>query len=135
MMRFTLPLLALLLILAGLLASAPGSHADTCRFTTCGARERMLGTKPIYQDPGGRGYGTWNDIYNQRNPQPTITAKPFDLGSPVPKRKPGDFNLDHPKARNLHMRWCLNHYRSYDGVTNSYMTYDGRTLYCNSPYD
>lgn len=127
---------ALLLIAAGFVAQMPRAEADTCRFTTCGGRERMLGTKPLYRDPGGRGNRTWNDIYKERNrQQPAITAKPLDLGSPATRRKPGDLGLDHPNVNNEHRRWCRQHYRSYDGISDRYTTFDGRSLYCDSPYD
>lgn len=142
-MRPTSPFLALLLLAAGFLADLPRADADTCRFTTCGARERMFGTKPLYREPGGD--RTPNDIYNQRNQQrfkPGIKAEPFDMGSPVDptrplvkSKKPRTFNTDNPQARNEHARWCRQHYRSYNGASDTYTTYDGRTLYCDSPYN
>lgn len=144
-MRYLSSLWVLLLLMAGLFADLQRAEADTCRFTTCGARERILGTPPLYRDPGGRGNRTWNDIYNQRNQQrfqPGIKAQPFDTGSPidptkslVKDRKTGSFNTDNPQARNEHMRWCRQKYRSYVGASDTYTTYDGRTLYCDSPYD
>lgn len=123
--------IGLLLVTAGFVADTPGAEADTCRFTTCGARERMLGTTPLYRDPR-RGTG----LPNPRNVQlPTVKAKPFDLRSPANPKKPGDFVIDNPNVNNEHRRWCRQRYRSYDGVSDTYTTFDGRTRYCDSPYD
>jgi BA14K-like protein len=33
-----------------------------------------------------------------------------------------------------HVEWCLNRYRSYNIRTNTWVSYDGRVRYCNSPY-
>ena len=33
-----------------------------------------------------------------------------------------------------HMRWCYNHYRSYNARTNSWVAYSGRVRQCISPY-
>ncbi len=33
-----------------------------------------------------------------------------------------------------HIRWCLNHYRSYVIRTNTYTAFSGRVKYCHSPY-
>jgi len=34
-----------------------------------------------------------------------------------------------------HVRWCLNHYRSYDPGTNTWIAYSGQVRQCISPYD
>ncbi len=144
-MRPASSILALLLLAAGYIADLPGAQADTCRFTTCGARERMFGTKPLYREPGVGGNRSPNDIYNQQNQQrfkPGIKAEPFDMGSPidptrplVKKQKTQRFNTDSPQARTEHSRWCRQHYRSYVGASDTYTTYDGRTVFCDSPYN
>ena len=33
-----------------------------------------------------------------------------------------------------HVRWCLNHYRSYNPATNLFLGYDGRYHRCRSPF-
>lgn len=33
-----------------------------------------------------------------------------------------------------HVRWCLNHYRSYNPRTNLFLGYDGRYHPCRSPF-
>ena len=35
---------------------------------------------------------------------------------------------------NAHVRWCLNHYRSYDPSSNTFMGYDGYRHRCRGPY-
>jgi hypothetical protein len=35
---------------------------------------------------------------------------------------------------NRHVRWCMNNYRSYDSSTDTFVSYDGDVLRCNSPY-
>lgn len=144
-MRYALSLLAMPLLVSGLLAEAARAQADTCLFATCGAQERMFGTRPLVREPGNRGGRSWNDIYNERNQQrfqPGVKAEPFDMGSPIDPtrplvrgRKTEPFKTDDPQARNEHMRWCRQHYRSYVGASDTYTTFDGRTLFCNSPYD
>lgn len=145
-MRYAPSFLALPLLAVGLVAGMSGAQADPCRFTTCGAQERIFGTRPLFRDDlGNRGGRSWNDIYNQRNQprfKPGVKAEPFDMGSPIDPTIPlakGDktepFRTNDPQARNEHMRWCRQHYRSYVGASDTYTTFDGRTLFCNSPYD
>ena len=38
-------------------------------------------------------------------------------------------------AGNGHVQWCLNHYRSYNPSTNTFMGYDGYAHNCNSPFN
>jgi hypothetical protein len=65
----------------------------------------------------------------------------FDVGSPLDTTKQlsdpkkGFFNDDHPEARSEHVRWCLKRYHSYAVRSNTYVTYDGRTRFCDSPFD
>lgn len=35
---------------------------------------------------------------------------------------------------NRHVRWCYNHYRSYNARTNTWVAYSGRVRQCVSPY-
>lgn len=35
---------------------------------------------------------------------------------------------------NRHVRWCYNHYRSYDARSDTYVTYSGRVRRCRSPF-
>lgn len=123
--------LGLLLVTAGFLAHMPQAEADPCQYSTCGARDRMLGTTPLYRDPR-RGF----DLPNPRDrPLPTVKAKPFDLRPPGDPKKPGDFVLENPNVNDEHRRWCRQHYRSYDGISNTYTTFSGQTRYCDSPFD
>lgn len=144
-MRFIIPIFAFGLAAAGMLADSPWAQAsDRCLYGACGANERLFGPRPGSGDVTKRGYRSWNDIYNERNQgryQPGVKAKPFDLGSPVdPTRsltdsKKGTFNDDHPEARSEHVRWCLKRFRSYAVTSNTYVTYGGRTRFCDSPFN
>jgi len=141
-------MLAAMLIVAGALAVAQHAQAaGTCLYGTCdpsGAKERMFGPRLGDGDVTKRGYDSWSDIYNQRNQEryrSGTRAKPFDFGSSTDpnasltgSRKRG-FNDDRPDARSEHVRWCLKRYRSYAVETNTYVTYQGRTRYCDSPFN
>lgn len=56
-------------------------------------------------------------------------ARPWWRGpvvvAPVPVR---------PRYGSRHVRWCLNHYRSYNPRTDSFLGYDGYYHRCRSPY-
>ena len=136
-------MLAAMLIVAGTLAVAQRAQAaGTCLFGSCdpsGAKERLFGPRLGDGDVTKRGYDSWSDIYNQRNQQryrSGTKAKPFDFGSsadPSGSLKQG-FNDDRPDARTEHVRWCLKRYHTYAVETNTYVTYRGRTRYCDSPF-
>jgi hypothetical protein len=139
--------LAALLVVAGSLAVAHQVQAaDRCLYGSCasGAKERLFGPGIGGPDVTKRGYGSWNDDYNRRNQeryQSGTKAEPFDFGSSTDvrgalagKQKKG-FNDDRPDARSEHVRWCLKRYHSYAVETNTYVTYRGRTRYCDSPFN
>jgi hypothetical protein len=141
-------ILAALLPLAGMLALAHRAQAgDRCLYGSCdtsGARERVFGPRLGDQDVTKRGYGSWNDLYNERTQQryrSGVKAKPFDFGSSTdPTKSPADarkrtFNDGRPDTRSEHVRWCLKRYRSYAVESNTYVTYDGRTRFCDSPFN
>ncbi|MGE0004907.1 MAG: BA14K family protein [Parvibaculaceae bacterium] len=140
-------ILAAMLLVSGSLAVARHAQADDrCLYGSCasGAKERLFGPRDRSPDVTRRGYGSWNDIYNQRNQEryrSGTKAEPFDLGSSadrggssVDARKPS-FDDDRADARSEHVRWCLKRYRSYQVETNTYVTYQGRTRYCDSPFN
>jgi hypothetical protein len=134
-------ILSAMLLVAGTLAIAHRAQAsDRCLYGSCdpsGAKGRLFGPRLGDQDVTKRGYGSWNDIYNQRNQQryrSGTKAEPFDFGSSAAAQR-GTFNDDRPDARNEHVRWCLKRYRSYAVKTNTYVTYQGRTRYCDSPFN
>ena len=66
-----------------LFAGVPQANAlDSCLYSSCTPRERLLGTGLRRPDP----YRSPNDLYNERNQdryKSGIKAKPFDVGSPV----------------------------------------------------
>lgn len=140
--RHMLPALAILLVAALALAFAPRAQAsERCLYGSCdpsGAKERLFGPRPGNQDVTKRGYNSWNDNYNQRNQdryRSGIKAKPFDFGSSADPAQRRTFNSDVPEARSEHVRWCLKRYRSYAVESNTYVTYGGRTRYCDSPFN
>jgi BA14K-like protein len=140
--------LAATLIVGGSLAVAQHARAaGTCLFGSCdpsGAKERMFGPRLGDGDVTKRGYGSWNDLYNQQHQdryRSGIKAKPFDFGSSTDPStgslmapRTSGFNDDRPDARSEHVRWCLKRYRSYAVESNSYVTYQGRTRFCTSPF-
>jgi hypothetical protein len=141
-------MLAALLVIAGTLAVAQRAQAaGTCLYGSCdpsGAKQRLFGPRLGDGDVTKRGYDSWSDIYNQHNQQryrSGIKAKPFDFGSSanpngslmVPRSR--GFNDDRPDARSEHVRWCLKRFRSYAVESNTYVTYQGRTRYCDSPFN
>jgi hypothetical protein len=139
--------LTALLVISGTLALARHAQAsDRCLYGSCasGAKERLFGPGAGGPDVTKRGYESWNDIYNQRNQErykAGTKAEPFDFGSSTDQsgslsgmRQPS-LNDDHPEARSEHVRWCLKRYRSYAVATNTYVTYQGRTRYCDSPFN
>lgn len=141
-------ILAVLLVITGTLALAQRAQAGSaCLYGSCdpsGAKQRLFGPRPGDQDVTKRGYDSWNDDYNQRNQnryRSGTKAKPFDFGSSANTTgsltgTPKDtFNNDRPDARSEHVRWCLKRYRSYAVETNTYVTYQGRTRYCDSPFN
>ena len=145
--HFILLVLAAILLAFGTLAVARHAQAtDRCLFGSCasGSTERLFGPGPGAVDVTKRGYGSWSDIYNQRNQEryrSGTKAEPFDFDSSARRtgsldgtQKPS-FNDDRPDARNEHVRWCLKRYRSYAVATNTYVTYEGRTRYCDSPFN
>jgi hypothetical protein len=144
-MRLVIAILALNVLAAGALADMQRAQAsDRCLYGPCGSNERLFGPTPGSRDVTKRGYRSWNDIYNERNQgryQSGVKAQPFDAGSPVDitkslsDAKKGTFNDDHPEARSEHVRWCLKRFRSYAVRSNTYVTYDGRTRFCDSPFN
>lgn len=141
-LRHMMSALAILLVAAGSLAFAPRAQAsERCLYGSCdpsGAKERLFGPRPGNQDVTKRGYNSWNDNYNQRNQdryRSGIKAKPFDFGSSADPAQRRAFNSDVPEARSEHVRWCLKRYRSYAVESNTYVTYGGRTRYCDSPFN
>ena len=144
-MPFIVRVFVLGLVTTGAFADMRGAQAsDRCLYGPCGAHERLFGPTPGSRDVTKRGYRSWNDIYNERNQgryKSGIKAEPFDVGSPIDTTKPltgaeaGAFNDDHPEARSEHVRWCLKRYRSYAVKSNTYVTYGGRTRYCDSPFN
>jgi hypothetical protein len=141
-------LLAVLLVVSGTLALAHHAQAaGQCLYGSCdpsGANQRLFGPRPGDQDVTKRGYGSWSDIYNERNQdryRSGTKAKPFDFGSSTNSAgsltgtRKDPFNDDRPDARSEHVRWCLKRYRSYAVETNTYVTYGGRTRYCDSPFN
>ncbi len=140
--------LAAMLIVAGTLAVAQRVQAaGTCLLGSCdpsGAKERMFGPRLGDEDVTRRGYESWRDNDEQRNQEryrSGIEAKPFDFGSSAdpngslmgpPKH---GFNDDRADARTEHVRWCLKRYRTYAVESNTYVTYQGRTRYCDSPFN
>ncbi len=139
-MRFVIASVTSMLLVAAIFAGTPRAYAiDRCLYSACSAQQRLFGTglrqPPLYRSP--------NDLYNERNQEryrSGIKAKPFDPGSPIDPTRglnstdKNTFNDDHPEARNEHVRWCLKRYKSYAVATNTYVTYDGRTRYCDSPF-
>jgi len=67
------------------------------------------------------GYGYYYGGYWYRRPWWTFTV-------PVPAPAPV------PAYGNAHVRWCLNHYRSYNPRTDMFLGYDGYYHRCRSPY-
>ncbi|MGE0241599.1 MAG: BA14K family protein [Parvibaculaceae bacterium] len=145
--HFILLVLAAMLLVSGTLAVARHAQASgRCLYGSCasGSKERLFGPGPGAVDVTKRGYGSWNDDYNRQNQErykSGTKAKPFDFGSSDGRggsltgaRKP-TFNDDRPDARSEHVRWCLKRYRSYAVATNTYVTYGGRTRYCDSPFN
>ena len=137
-MRFAVTGASGLLLVIAFLTGIPQAYAlDSCLYSSC---ERLLGTGLRRPEP----YRSPNDLYNERNQdryKSGIQAKPFDLGSPVDttrslsgKKTTGTFNDDQPQARSEHVRWCLKRYKSYAVESNTYVTYDGRTRFCDSPF-
>jgi len=152
--HFIVLILAVMLLVAGTLAVAHHAEAaGTCPLGSCasgsnpsGSNERLFGPGPFGPDVPRRGYDSWNDKYNQSNQEryrSGTKAKPFDFGSSTDRtetltgaRKNKDmFNDDRPDARSEHVRWCLKRFRSYAVETNTYVTYGGRTRYCDSPFN
>lgn len=146
--HFILLVLAALLLVVGTLAVAHGAQAsERCLYGSCdpsGAKQRLFGPRLGDQDVTKRGYGSWTDIYNRRYQQryrSGIKARPFDFGSRTDRTgsltgaQEGTFNDDRPDARSEHVRWCLKRFRSYAVETNTYVTYQGRTRYCDSPFN
>lgn len=139
--------LAVLLVVTGSLALARQAEAsDRCLYGSCasGSKERLFGPGPFAPDVTKRGYGSWTDDYNRRNQErfkAGTKAKPFDFGSSADPQgslagpSPSTFNDDRPDARSEHVRWCLKRYRSYAVEANRYVTYGGRTRYCDSPFN
>ncbi len=146
--HFILLVLAAMILIAATLAVAQHARAaGSCLYGSCdpsGANRRLLVPRLGDGDVSKHGYGSWNDIYNQRNQEryrSGTKAKPFDFGSS--SDRPGSltgpqqrgFDDDRPDARSEHARWCLKRYRSYAVETDTYVTYQGRTRYCVSPFD
>jgi len=139
--------LAEILLASGTLAVARHAHAtDRCLFGSCasGSTERLFGPGPGAVDVTKRGYGSWNDDYNQHNQEryrAGTKAEPFDFDSSarrtrsLNKTQKPSFNDNRPDARDEHVRWCFKRYRSYAVATNTYVTYEGRTRYCSSPFN
>lgn len=133
-------------LLGALVVTGEASAGDRCLYGPCDAKERLFGPSPGSGDVIRRGHPSWNDIYNQRNQErykPGVKAEPFDVGSPIDttrsltdgRAKTGLFDDDVPEARSEHVRWCLKRYRSYAVRSNAYVTYGGRTRFCDSPFD
>lgn len=147
--HFILLILAAMLLVAGTLAVAHRAEAaGTCLYGSCsnpsGSNERLFGPGPFGPQVPRPGYGSWNDKYNQSNQEryrSGTKAKPFDFGSSTDSTgslkgtRKNTFNDDRPDARSEHVRWCLKRYRSYAVETNTYVTYQGRTRYCDSPFN
>ncbi|WP_119392650.1 BA14K family protein [Taklimakanibacter lacteus] len=141
-MRFVILSLIGLVLGAASFVDPPPAKADPCLYSTCGGKQRLFGPDLRRSDP----YRSPNDLYNERNQdryRSGIKAKPFDFGSSTdatrplgsaPAGKTGNFNGDQPQARSEHVRWCLARYKSYAVATNTYVTYDGRTRFCDSPF-
>jgi len=55
-------------------------------------------------------------------------ARPYWRAPVVPVPVPA------PGYGSRHVRWCLNHYRSYNPRTDRYLGYDGYYHRCRSPY-
>jgi len=68
-----------------------------------------------YRRPG---YGYYHGGYWYARPYWTVPAP-----APVPRA-----------YGRAHVRWCLNHYRSYNPRTNMFLGYDGRYHPCRGPY-
>ena len=139
-MRFIVTSASGLLLAIALFAGLPQANAlDSCLYSSCSPRERLLGTGLRRPDP----YRSPNDLYNERNQdryKSGIKAKPFDVGSPVDTTRSlngkttGTIDDSLPGARSEHVRWCLKRYKSYAVATNTYVTYEGRTRFCDSPF-
>jgi hypothetical protein len=143
-MRFIIPIIVLGLAADALAGRLTAQTSDRCLYGPCGSYERLFGPTPGSRDVSKRGYRSWNDIYNERNQdryRSGIKAQPFDVGSPLDTTKPlidpkkATFSDDHREARSEHVRWCLKRYHSYAVRSNTYVTYDGRTRFCDSPFD
>jgi hypothetical protein len=152
--HFILLILAAMLLVAGTLAVAHHAvAAGACPLGSCasgsnpsGSNERLFGPGPFGPQVPRPGYGSWNDKYNQSNQEryrSGTKAKPFDFGSSTDRtgsltgtrKSRNTFNDDRPDARSEHVRWCLKRFRSYAVETNTYVTYGGRTRYCDSPFN
>jgi hypothetical protein len=143
-----LVLAAMTIVVGGLVFPQQAEAAGTCLIGSCdpsGAKQRMFGPQLGDGDVTTRGYDNRNDIYNQRHQEryrSGIKAKPFDFGSSTDRMggslmvpRSSGFNDDRPDARSEHVRWCLKRYHSYAVESNTYVTYQGRTRYCQSPFN
>jgi hypothetical protein len=139
-------LVALLVVTGSLALAGQVEASDRCLYGSCasGSKERLFGPGPFGPDVTKRGYGSWTDDYNRRHQeryQSGTKAKPFDFGSSADPTgslvgpSPNTLNDDRPDARSEHVRWSLKRYRSYAVATNTYVTYGGRTRYCDSPFN
>jgi hypothetical protein len=80
------------------------------------------GCRRVRRPPDYRPYRPYRPHYRPRvfiAPPPLIIAPPPRYYRPVGNR---------------HVRWCLNHYRSYNPATNRYLAYDGSYRVCRSPF-
>jgi len=138
-MRFVIASCIAVLLCVGIPVGPSPAKADPCLYSTCGGQQRLFGPNLRRSDP----YRSPNDLYNERNQdryKSGIKAKPFDFGSsndaarPLGSPNKGTFNDDQPQARSEHVRYCLKRYKSYQVATNTYVTYEGRTRFCDSPF-
>lgn len=81
---------------------------------------------PRYRARRGRYVHRYSDGYYYATPWWLgAAAVGAVIGSTIPRASAGG---------NAHVEWCLGQYRSYNPSTDTYRTYDGRNVYCNSPY-
>ena len=80
---------------------------------------------------GRRGYRTHRSGYRQYNgfwfPSEAFVGM-LIINGMVQRQRPVYGN-------NSHVRWCINHYRSYQISTDTYQPYMGGRRHCNSPFN
>jgi hypothetical protein len=112
----------------------------SCDFRGCFTYGRTQSFTPSYVQPNYRPPTATGPTYyrpREAGPAPSYynNQPPGSYKLPPVRRAPKTQPRVEQADKSFHTEWCRSQYRSYNPRTDRFITYEGTSKTCNSPYD